>query len=179
MHPAISLYQNTVTISMFYMLEKMSRTSTAFSLEIIFSSSRHRCCTSVVCSRSDGWRRCGTGWWWVSSGCSWCHAGCHSFPPSSPPPLWFSWLGPVARRRLPGTRYACCVSITALTSPPAVSHLKKLGASLSTRIKGLTLHYTAELFALGHFKYLRQITFGEADLSDGVALSQTHRHYAD
>jgi len=91
-----------------------------------FTRSSFRC-TSAVCSRSAGWQKCGTGWWWVSSGCSWCHAGCRSCPPSSPPPWWFSWRGPAARRRLPGTRCACCVSITAPASPPAGSHLKKPG----------------------------------------------------
>lgn len=91
-------------------------------------------CTSAECSRSDGWQMCGTGWWWVSSGCSWCRAGCRSFPPSSPPPWWFSWRAPAARRQQPGTRCACCVSITTPASPPAESHLKKPGLRSNTAL---------------------------------------------
>lgn len=82
--------------------------------------------TSAVCSRSGGWRRCGTGWWWASAGCSWCHAGCRSSPPWSPPPWCSSCWSPTARRRLPSIQCACCASTAAPASPPAASHLGRL-----------------------------------------------------
>lgn len=82
--------------------------------------------TSEVCSRSGEWRRYGTDWWWASSECSWCHAECRNCPPLSPPPLWFCWMGPEARKQLRGTQCACCVSTTEPTLTLTVSHLKEI-----------------------------------------------------
>lgn len=94
----------------------------------------YSCCdgrTSAVCSKSGGWQRCGRGWWLASSGCSWCHAGYRSCPPSSPPPWCFSCWSPEARRRLPGTQCACCVSTAAPASPPAESHLERFHTTIT------------------------------------------------
>lgn len=123
-----------------------SELNTSISLKrlvVILKHSLCECSTSAACSKSGGWQRCGMDWWWVSSGYSWCHAGCHSSPPSSPLPWCFSSWGPMARGPLPSTQCACCVSTTVPALPPAESHLQK------------KTNKTPQIYENEHFRHLR------------------------